>query len=208
MKHLLSILLIYSIGFTQELTIDGNLNVTGNIQNQTIDSLQQVIAGLEAQITALQSGGSWETRVFEYDFSIECSEVVALELDILNYINYGILNLISIQNLSNDNFMNGEPWINLTAINNSYIQIGHWMDNGMHLWRFRDPAYKDIIISPANESTTTDPNYNIELELSNCSSGGNNESVSGRMMFAITADFSNAPTYQAPAPQQNSRSAK
>tara|TARA_Y100000588_G_C13911469_1_gene777313 strand:- start:10 stop:657 length:648 start_codon:yes stop_codon:yes gene_type:complete len=31
MKHLLSILLICSIGFTQELTVDGNLNVTGNI---------------------------------------------------------------------------------------------------------------------------------------------------------------------------------
>ena len=35
-----------------------------------------------------------------------------------------------------------------------------------------------------------------------------NESVSGGMMFAITADFSNAPTYQVPVPQQNSRSAK
>ena len=50
MKHLLSILLICSIGFTQELTVDGNLNVTGNIQNQTIDSLLQVIADLQSQI--------------------------------------------------------------------------------------------------------------------------------------------------------------
>ena len=50
MKPLLSILLICSIGLTQELTVDGNLNVTGNIQNQTIDSLKQVIADLQAQM--------------------------------------------------------------------------------------------------------------------------------------------------------------
>ena len=50
MNKLLSILLICSIGFTQELTVDGNLNVTGNIQNQTIDSLLQVIQSLENNI--------------------------------------------------------------------------------------------------------------------------------------------------------------
>ena len=54
MKHLLSILLICSIGFTQELTVEGDLNVTGNIQNQTIDSLLQVIADLQSQVAALQ----------------------------------------------------------------------------------------------------------------------------------------------------------
>ena len=69
MKHLLSILLICSIGFTQELTVDGNLNVTGNIQNQTIDSLLQVIQDLQSQLSALQGG--WETRMFDIDFSFE-----------------------------------------------------------------------------------------------------------------------------------------
>ena len=58
MNHFLFILLICSIGFTQELTVDGNLNVTGNIQNQTIDSLQQVIAGLQAQITMLSESAN------------------------------------------------------------------------------------------------------------------------------------------------------
>jgi hypothetical protein len=65
MKHLLSILLICSIGFTQELTVDGNLNVTGNIANQTIDSLMQVIADLQSQLNALQGGNRLGTRVFE-----------------------------------------------------------------------------------------------------------------------------------------------
>ena len=65
MKPLLSILLICSIGFTQELTVDGNLNVTGNIQNQTIDSLLQVIQSLESQLIALQSNSGFETRIYE-----------------------------------------------------------------------------------------------------------------------------------------------
>jgi len=54
MKHLLSILLICSIGFTQELTVEGDLNVTGNIQNQTIDSLQQQISSLLLLIAELE----------------------------------------------------------------------------------------------------------------------------------------------------------
>ena len=54
MKPFLSILLICSIGFTQELTVDGNLNVTGNIQNQTIDSLLQVILDLQNQLSLIK----------------------------------------------------------------------------------------------------------------------------------------------------------
>jgi len=63
MKHLLSILLICSITLTQELTVDGNLNVTGNIQNQTIDSLQQVIAELQMEIDNLFSSNQSYTKV-------------------------------------------------------------------------------------------------------------------------------------------------
>ena len=54
MNKLLSILLICSIGFTQELTVEGDLNVTGNIQNQTIDSLQQQISSLLLLIAELE----------------------------------------------------------------------------------------------------------------------------------------------------------
>ena len=55
MNKLLSILLICSIGFTQELTVEGDLNVTGNIQAGTIDSLAQVIANQQQQINSLLS---------------------------------------------------------------------------------------------------------------------------------------------------------
>ena len=57
MKHFLSILLICTIGFSNELTVEGDLNVTGNIKNQTIDSLQQVIQSLQSQISDLQTIG-------------------------------------------------------------------------------------------------------------------------------------------------------
>ena len=52
MNKLLSILLICSIGFTQELTVEGDLNVTGTIENAL---LQQQIADLEALILNLQN---------------------------------------------------------------------------------------------------------------------------------------------------------
>ena len=67
MTKLLSILLICSIGFTQELTVAGNLNVTGTIANQTIDSLMQVIADLQSQLSALQGENRLETRFFEIE---------------------------------------------------------------------------------------------------------------------------------------------
>ena len=42
MKKIFTILIISSL-FTGELEVDGDLTVTGNIQNQIIDSLQQVV---------------------------------------------------------------------------------------------------------------------------------------------------------------------
>ena len=50
MQYLL-IILSMSILLSAELEVDGDLKVTGTIQN---DSLAQVIANLQAQITAMQ----------------------------------------------------------------------------------------------------------------------------------------------------------
>jgi hypothetical protein len=60
MKHLLSILLICSITLSQELTVEGDLNVTGNIQsadslNQRIIDLELIILQLQTQIALLES---------------------------------------------------------------------------------------------------------------------------------------------------------
>ena len=46
------VLLLFSCLFAQELEVDGNLKVTGSIQN---DSLMLIIADLQAQIAALQA---------------------------------------------------------------------------------------------------------------------------------------------------------
>ena len=47
MKKLLILLITFT--FATELEVDGDLKVTGNIQAGTIDSLQQIIAELQAQ---------------------------------------------------------------------------------------------------------------------------------------------------------------
>ena len=64
MKLYLLILLMGSV-YTGELEVDGDLTVTGTIQSHTIDSLLQVIADLQSQITALQSAGGFETRIYQ-----------------------------------------------------------------------------------------------------------------------------------------------
>ena len=54
MKRYLLIISLLSLTFTQELKVEGDLNVTGHIQNQTIDSLLQVIQDLQNQINLLR----------------------------------------------------------------------------------------------------------------------------------------------------------
>ena len=51
-NKILLILAILSITFTQELKVEGNLNVTGAVIN---DSLQQVITSQRADIDSLQT---------------------------------------------------------------------------------------------------------------------------------------------------------
>ena len=45
-------LILFSIIFVQELEVDGDLKVTGSIQNESLD---QIIANLQSQITSLQT---------------------------------------------------------------------------------------------------------------------------------------------------------
>jgi hypothetical protein len=60
------LIFLLSLGllFTQELQVDGNLNVTGTIESATIDSLNQVILELQNQIAGIQVENRLETRVF------------------------------------------------------------------------------------------------------------------------------------------------
>ena len=103
MKHLLSILLISSICLTQEMEVDGDLKVTGNIQNQMIDSLLQVIQDLQSQLSALQVENRLETRIFEKslswsqnaeEFNFNLQEITGFDLQT------AIVNFYSIKDLT------------------------------------------------------------------------------------------------------------
>ena len=59
------ILIFSSLLFSGELEVDGDLKVTGNIQNQTIDSLLQVIQSLQSQLSLLQGGNNISTGIYQ-----------------------------------------------------------------------------------------------------------------------------------------------
>ena len=134
MKHLLSILLICSITLTQELTVEGDLNVTGNIQNQTIDSLLQVIADLQSQLSALQVENRLETRVFEIGVLfngtiIDFNEILGYEF------NYFILEIL---NATPVNFTPTQSY-NFSIENSSFSDFGvargsHYPDLNTFTW--------------------------------------------------------------------------
>ena len=67
--------------FAGELEVDGDLTVTGNIQNQTIDSLLQVIQDLQSQLSALQGGNRLETRIFELPVDLSYEEQIPFNID-------------------------------------------------------------------------------------------------------------------------------
>jgi len=131
---LLTILLITGV-FAQELEVEGDLTVTGNIQSQTIDSLLQVIQDLQSQLNALQGG--WETRMFDIDFSFESNseetgmdfllnDIVNQEIDIgtINVLDFNIMNSDCIQNhdiylrINSMDVLNGNDIFYMYILNN------------------------------------------------------------------------------------------
>ena len=82
MNHKLIYIIFASFIFSGELEVDGDLTVTGNIQNQTIDSLLQVIQDLQSQLNALQGDNKLETRV--YDITVSNNGVINFD-DILGF---------------------------------------------------------------------------------------------------------------------------
>ena len=67
--------------FGSELEVDGDLNVTGNIHSQTIDSLQQKIMDLENQIAILQSTGvSIYPKVYQLTFEGEHNQSIPVDI--------------------------------------------------------------------------------------------------------------------------------
>ena len=75
------------------MEVDGDLNVSGDIQSPTIAQLQEIIAQLQAQITALQQGADnkLESRFYtlpriniqDEDYYLNIDEIVGEELNVL-----------------------------------------------------------------------------------------------------------------------------
>ena len=65
----------------QELEVDGNLKVTGTVESATIDSMQQVIDGLQVQINAMQVENQLETRVYEFPINLEHDESMPFDIN-------------------------------------------------------------------------------------------------------------------------------
>lgn len=99
---LLVLLALFSISLTQELKVEGNLNVTGSMQSTTIDSLKQVIQQLEAHIASMQGVNKLETRVFETNILNNNDTINILnDLNLLiEQVDYYFLEIISIDGLS------------------------------------------------------------------------------------------------------------
>ena len=108
------ILLTFSFSIAQELEVEGDLTVTGTIESVTIDSLEQVIANIQAEIVELQAGGGWETRMFQYDFT-NTSGSSFYPIDIFDICGYNLelasVSIINKENITSFEGLSGEIWI-------------------------------------------------------------------------------------------------
>ena len=203
MSKLLIILSLCFV-FAAELEVDGDLKVTGNIEAGTIDSLQQVIAGLQAQIAAMQGGVT--SKIFDlqvvdfpytvindtwgiYYYTIPINQITGenlnwYKIEILTFEASGDSYQCSIN--PNDGPSSSENEYQYGNYNYTTGNGGAWSLNGSPIVIYDD--------NPVIYVNTNGGLYNsMELKL------------------LITAQFppdSNAPTYQAPEPPQNSRTAQ
>ena len=96
MKYLLPFLSL-SLLFSQELEVEGDLKVTGTVESATIDSLEQVIANLQAQIDSMHADNQLETRVYElprFNFSGYTTEEFYLSDIIGDSLDYAIVTIV------------------------------------------------------------------------------------------------------------------
>ena len=206
MKHLLSILLICSIGFTQELTVEGDLNVTGNIQSQTIDSLLQVIQDLQSQLSALQGANRMETRIFQTDtlFNGQTFNLFTDLNETITPVDFYFLEIIDIDGITIEDYTLNNATQFYTALQGAggkqHAAVNLFLYNGMAVvgnnYYYNINGYESL-----SRGLFTSGGLSLSLPYNN---------LSCTITLAITAQFldSNVPTNQAPAPPQNSRSAQ
>ena len=140
------ILLTFSFSIAQELEVQGDLNVTGTIESATIDSMQQLIDGLQVQINAMHADNQLETRVYElprFNFDgvttmdLDLSQITGYDLD------YALLTIVYVTNHYTE------------AVNQSNIALRHrTYPNGNANWN-----YDNISISADDETVEYSSGY-------------------------------------------------
>lgn len=180
--------MMLSVLFAGELEIEGDLKVTGNIEAGTIDSLQQVIAELQAQIAALQGQGGLQTRLYDLP-TISWTPLAAAEypLDMIIITGYDLTNVIIKIHKVNDFSLYTDQSVALVSDakvvtrsmdhgGNIQSHNGSWADFGNDM---------DYIISQNNQYIVDDNGYHL------ISAGGSHVGGSVNLTISITALYPN-----------------
>jgi hypothetical protein len=176
----LILILFTGFFFTQELQVEGNLNVTGTIESTTIDSLNQVILDLQNQIAGMQVENRLETRVFTTESYYFDESGVQISVDIQSIIGTEVENaLISV--LAVD--MDGDQ--------SASIHFGNTLMQGGRAFIYRwDQQYHPYGIENNGSSTYTKEVYDTYGNTFKIWSSSY-EPINVSLTLAITAQFSN-----------------
>ena len=191
MKRILSVLLITSL-FAGNIELDGDVNVTGTIQSQTIESLLEQIAQLQEQIAVLQAQlnasqgaeNQLETRVYDLSYNSTNETYIDL-LSLTGYnLDFAKVSIEQIDNASCDALNYCEL---ILGYSNNYVrsiisgnQVFHLTGhNGAQLYEHMTPH---IIF---------DSNLNNSIWLSTIGHQGWFNSLTADLKISVTAQFPN-----------------
>ena len=160
-----TLVIILSISFSnaQEFEVDGDLKVTGSVESTTIDSLNQVITSLQAQVDSIKANGNIASRVFTFNLetytsAINMHEIIGYELD------WFLLQIVEFS------FPNG------------YSIISSWGVDWESQAALRNDGYSE---SEATQNIYSDPIVTFIYH------NGGSESLNAPVTVLITAQFPN-----------------
>ena len=181
------LLLILSLSFmlAGEMEVDGDLNVSGNIQSPTIAQLQEIIEQLQAQINSMQNADNkLETRVFEYNISGERDYTEIIDLsELTGYeIEHAKINIIGFNSYQISNCSEAYIYMEHNYIHNN--QSEYWTgyeialyDNGTTNYAYG--GFNNIIY---------DGNNLVRFKIVTCDSGY----LDADVKLSVTAQFSDS----------------
>ena len=142
--------------FAGELEVEGDLNVTGNISSQTIDSLLQVIADLQSQITSFQIQlESLNSNITsrQYTLTVNPSDIIDLEELTGQLLDWYMIDIVKVTSAGNWNN------ISLFAIGHASMVARKSSTSGSAYYTYADnhplitiPLHKELRVENINQS--------------------------------------------------------